>query len=564
MRPVAGPTRHWLRLILLGLLLHGIAPLASAQERPDRRPGAGGLAGPARGSVPRIAQRGPGGPRAPSGSWLGQDGHDLVGSATALAGNDVQDIHVLLRGLPPGREVHFISVRGLGGGEWQYRTDGPFNPWRAALARTAQAPTADLYLDPYRPEAGRPFAVTIRYDDGSTAEFDLRGGKADPDLRMPRAALQVRWIGQDRQDWVGTGPSVGPDGLQDAHLALAQLSGNVEIRAVAVEGPGGIGWQYGLNPKGLSNAELIRPAGDPSRADLYIAADRVPGGKTLTVTVAYANDKTDRATVVAGRVDPALRMPEPAPLRMASAKVTAQWKGQDGAPETTPGDVHISLSGLPAGRGVAAAALSDSIRGFWSYRASDRVPEFIEPYPRPLAFRRGTSPTRAELFFPPYRDEAGATLTLRLVFDDGTTAVTQVSGGPCDLGLRAPRPERTTGTARPGDDLHALVGRFGTVRLARGEYRLTRPLVLNRPVTLTAEPGTTLRFAQEPGDAPWTTAIKVHHGHTTLEGFAVRFAGPIRWDQQVSFGPAVIGTTDDRDGEPARVLADLAFLKLDL
>ena len=73
------------------------------------------------------------------------------------------------------------------------------------------------------------------------------------------------------------------------------------------------------------------------------------------------------------------------------------------------------------------------------------------------------------------------------------------------------------------------------------------PLVLEKPVTITAEGNATLLFSQGPGDAPWTTAIKIHSGHTTLNGFAVRFTGPIRWDQEVSYGPAVIGTTDNRD-----------------
>ena len=55
-------------------------------------------------------------------------------------------------------------------------------------------------------ETGRPFHVLVRYDDGSTVEADLRGRKADPNLRMPGAAVAARWIGQDRQDWTGTGP----------------------------------------------------------------------------------------------------------------------------------------------------------------------------------------------------------------------------------------------------------------------------------------------------------------------------------------------------------------------
>ena len=57
-------------------------------------------------------------------------------------------------------------------------------------------------------------------------------------------------------------------------------------------------------------------------------------------------------------------------------------------------------------------------------------------------------------------------------------------------------------------------------------------------------------FAQGPAEPPWTAAIKIHGSHTTLQGFAVRFAGPIRWKDDVSYGPAVIGATDNLDKNP--------------
>jgi hypothetical protein len=89
-------------------------------------------------------------------------------------------------------------------------------------------------------------------------------------------------------------------------------------------------------PQGLPNAELIRRPGDPSQADLFFSPDRLLGGKTLTVTVSYANDKTDRATVASGRVDPSLRMPPPAPMRVSSAKVAPVWKGRTGPRARNP------------------------------------------------------------------------------------------------------------------------------------------------------------------------------------------------------------------------------------
>src|SRR5262249_4005724 len=128
----------------------------------------------------------------------------------------------------------------------------------------------------------------------------------------------------------------------------------------------------------------------------------------------------------------------------------------------------------------------------------------------------------------------------------------------------APAVERTEAVARPGDDLAALVTRFGTVRLAKGNHPLARPLVLPRPVSIVGEPGAVLTFTQGASDPPWTAAIKIHAGNTTLQDFAVRFASPVRWKADVGWGPAVIGTTDNLDGVPMTPKVNLNVVGLDL
>ena len=120
-------------------------------------------------------------------------------------------------------------------------------------------------------------------------------------------------------------------------------------------------------------------------------------------------------------------------------------------------------------------------------------------------------------------------MTLRLVLDDGTNLVATFPGAAANLGLRAPQPAATSIVAAPGADINTLANQYGTVHLTAGTYNLSAPLVLNQPVTITADPGTTLLFAQVPGDPTWTAAIKINAGNTTLSGFAVRFAGPINW-----------------------------------
>src|SRR5262249_36749732 len=155
--------------------------------------------------------------------WVGQDGQDHVSPNNRLEPSEVQDIHLVLVGLDPRREVAFIDVTGQGGDQWQY-TPQSF-AWKAELKRKKGSSTADLFIEPGRVETGRVFHVLVRYDNGSTEEADLRSRRADPFLRMPAAALQARWIGQDRPGWAGTAPSVGPDGQQDGALAPSRTGG---------------------------------------------------------------------------------------------------------------------------------------------------------------------------------------------------------------------------------------------------------------------------------------------------------------------------------------------------
>ena len=214
---------------------------------------------------------------------------------------------------------------------------------------------------------------------------------------------------------------------------------------------------------------------------------------------------------------------------------------------------------------LAGAVLTDSVRGTWAYRGNDAVKLGVPPdRTRPLVVRPGTTRGSLDLFFAPYRDELHTTLTLRLIDGEGRMAVTRFDGGACDPGRCAPRPAETRVEARPGDDLGSLVNQYGTVSLAEGTYRLLHPLVLNHPVTLTSEGKATLLFAQAATDPPWTAAIKIHCGHTTCNGFAVRFDGPVRWEQDVSYGPAVIGTTDSRDQGHSELKVNVVMTRLDL
>ena len=494
--------------------------------------------------------------------WIGQDGHDYVGPGNQLTPSDTQDIHLELGGLDPQREVVFVDVTGKGTDEWQYNAQS--GAWRAELRRSKGSRTADLFIEPNRVETGRPFHVVVRYDDGSTVEADLGGRTADPNLRMPGAAVAAHWIGQDGQDWAAKGPSVGPDGLQDVRIHLTRLSAGVPVKAIRIEGPAGARWEYGTNPKLLSNAELVRDPKDQSQGDLFVQPDRDLAAQHITLTVAYENERFDRTTVVAGPCDPTLRLTQPPLPELSERAVAAEWLGQDG--QTPRGRVMSTSSSracphLPRSSGGCSATRA-AMPGSTAATTRRLVP--ADPFAEALTVKMRPDRKSADLFFTPYREVTNDTFTLRLIGADGRSALVRFTGRRCDLSKRAQQPEPSRIVAQPGDDIQALVDRYGTVVLARGTYGLSHPLVLNRPVTLTSEGGATLRFAQDASERPWTAAIKVHCGNTTLSGFAVRFAGPIRWNNDVAWGPAVIGMTDNFDQGHDEQKVNVAFRRLAL
>ena len=496
--------------------------------------------------------------------WIGQDGHDYVGPNNALQPSEVQDIHLVLGGLDPQREVTFVDVKAEPNEQWQYN---------CAVLRLEGRAQADQGLALGRPlpragkvEAPRNYHILVRYDNGATAEADIRGRKVSRSLRMPGAALLARWVGQEKQDHVNAGPSVGPDGVADVRIRLSAVSTKLPVKAIRIEGPGGMKWESGSNPDLLPGAEYRADPRKPGEGDLFFQPDRDLKGQRLKVLVLYANDILDSATLAAGRVDPKLRMPESPLPRISELAATARWLGQDGQDVTGSGDVHVHLSGLSRTPSIAAAVLTDSVHGSWVYHANERVKPIVPQggLMGTLAIRPGSARGSLDLFFAPYRDESRTTLTLRLIDLEGRSAVVRFEGGSCDPGRCVPRPGETRIEARPGDDLNALVNQYGTVSLAEGTYRLPRPLVLNRPVTLTAEGKATLVFTQAASDTLWTAAIKIHCGNTTCNGFAVRFEGPIRWDQDVSYGPAVIGTTDNKDQGHPELKYNIVLTRLDL
>jgi len=486
----------------------------------------------------------------PSGLWVGQDARDLVGRSSTPGPSGIQDIHIALSDLPTDQEIVFADVQGLGGGQWLYQ--GRPGPWAAALVADTETGAADLFIEPFQIETGRLFTVDLEFEDGSTERLWIDGGEADPSLRMPDAAAQAVWLGQTGADRVGTGPSVGPDGFQDAVIRLDNLTAEVAIDRVIVEGPRGVSWQSGVNPAAVANAELIRSPDDPSQGRLFLQ----PGlgldleGAALEITILYANQTSDQAAVSAEAVDPQAAVAPPEPPAIRAEPLELAWLGQMPEAEALggPGAVGLKLEGLPTGLEVAAVSVAGSSRGLaWGATLDPDADAHLDPHHRPLAFSRDPDdPSTARLAFPPVPDQSGQPLTVRVVFADGSSALGDVATGAVDFDKVVPAPDPNDRiVARPGDDLHTLVLEYDLIHLESGVHELDRPLVLSRPVAITAEPGATLQFDQQELAEPWVAAIQIEQSQTRLEGFAVRFDGPVRWDWSVPFDPAVIASIPD-------------------
>jgi hypothetical protein len=312
----------------------------------------------------------------------------------------------------------------------------------------------------------------------------------------------------------------------------------------------------------IANAELIRKPEDRSKADLFFSPGRDLAGQTLKVALTYTNERGDSATVLGQKVNPTKAVARVAVPNLATSNAKAKWLGQDGI-ETAIGDVHVVIDGWNPNKQLAAAVLSDGVVSTWLYKPNDQVKlEGVSGQER-LQIRRA-SPNRLDLAFPPSRDESTSTMTLRLIDTNAHEEILRFPGGKCDPDLRAPALPSGTTTAKPGDDLHDLVTRYGTINLSKGIYPLSKPLILPKAVRIVGESGSTLMFKQPGDQSPWTSAIKIHASGTMLEGFAVRFDGEVRWDRQVSFGPTVIGTTDDRDNVPSDGKYGIKITRLDI
>jgi hypothetical protein len=118
-----------------------------------------------------------------SGSWGGQDGSDYASLNTSLKSDGKQDVRLDIQGLPSGKTLLSLNVIAFGGGQWAWPSanTGTFGAaWRPSTTGRSGA----IYFQTNRREIGRPFNIILKFSDGTSQNFWMQGGVADPNLSV--------------------------------------------------------------------------------------------------------------------------------------------------------------------------------------------------------------------------------------------------------------------------------------------------------------------------------------------------------------------------------------------
>lgn len=489
----------------------------------------------------------------PAARWAGQTGKDYVSKNTEIKPDQIQDVQIHLSGIPTARLTN-ITLKGNGSGEWQWVPNGkPPAGWAMHLVPDSRPGQAELYFQNDRMETGREFELKWTVQGQPEQTLFFQGGSADPTKPVASAAIAARWIGQEPDhpvDLTNRSAAVGPDGFEDAVIEIEKISEKDAVTAVDMEtSDGQTKWSFGLNPQAVWSAELVRQPENAKTARLVFSVPVDTNarlkGKSLKIRLRYASNAVSETTLVADRADGDLAMPSVKLAKLVDSGITAQWGGALKKSKAGPGAVRISLAKVPPQSKIASIVLTDSIGTLYAALPDNAKPDV--PDARPMVYDR-TGPDKATLEFLPESSLSDSILSLRIHFTDGSNSLVTVKPEPLDLQQRVPalRPGRVN--ARQGEDLQGLVNRAGTVVLGDGEYRLTRPLLIDKPTRIEAAPNARPLLVFSPGETQdWTAAIKIRSGGVSLSGFAIKFSGPIPWSMDVAYGPAVIATTDNRD-----------------
>jgi hypothetical protein len=198
---------------------------------------------------PNLRTNGPGSPNNVTATARGQDGSDLVGDGATTAPDGLQDQHLTLAGLPTNQAITQVDVYAYGGGHFQYTAPGFAGTaaphvaavatsgqlWRAALVRSGNSSTADLYVQDNRAEDGSSSAhydIYVTYADGSHSLVTASNVTNNPSLptAVPTNVIDDMQAGYAE---AGSWQSAGPGGDNGEYRFAAPGNGNASAT-----------WQY--------------------------------------------------------------------------------------------------------------------------------------------------------------------------------------------------------------------------------------------------------------------------------------------------------------------------------
>ncbi len=321
----------------------------------------------------------------------------------------------------------------------------------------------------------------------------------------------------------------------------------------------------------------------------------LPNDSSLSVSVAYAGDGSQPYSFSfnAGTTCPVPADSAPTVATLEYAPVTAMFEGQS----TTTGTASIQLSGLPSGSTLSSATLSDVAGLEWGTPYSYGRPELG------MSITSTPDSTVQTITFPPYRDEAGTTMTLTYQLTGNPTQyVTDIAVPSGDHTIRSSliepnspyeftyaygtplmlspggSPNMVTYTNSDNElvtvDLETLLsnagnGIYNNFEFTSGTYDLDEVLDIQAPMILQGAPGSdaVLEFTFTSSTNVWDSnsnllgAINIRSSHVWLENLSINFS-----QSSVTFGTydnelgAVID--DQNSGQTACVDVNLEGLTI--
>ena len=361
-----------------------------------------------------------------------------------------------------------------------------------------------------------------------------------PEIIPPRnrnlLTAVVTCLGQDGHDLVGPDASQGPDGIQDLHFQITNLTAPVD--QVVVQGPAGFEWATGP----IRRAALAEyfPSSTAGQGDLYLnpqvnsdlpaPGSTLPlGGSTGTLIQLTNGASLSFAITLAGQASPdtatvvvtnLVSATDPMPAIAIPGNVVGTFQvtddGQDGTGQLyEQGYVHLVVT-APAGVDFSAATFGQVV---WQVSdpagiAWDSTNASLD-HNHVYATLRANTTNVVDLYFPPVRDESptdgstSPTMTLQVTIpSDNHVYATSFMGADWNLGLlterydsEAPPPAPMT-EAQLRADLMSSSPEYDTIELpANTTIVITQPLEIIHSVKIVGN-NATLLF-QQGNTASW-------------------------------------------------------------